>query len=538
MRLGCILFLISLSSTATRLRAGSVDAAAHVWSSTHGFGVSGNLLLKGGLKKLIFDSCPAGLVAGNFVYISRGFGGSESAVIKAASCPPGKQGSVTISTRRAHFGKWMAGTSTAGIQEAIAVLGSGGGDVVVGSGNFEVHSRITLTSNITLRGAGVDKTTVLVPRDEFQNSAPWQFGLYPSGTVILGPPGNSGMTVTGLSVKFGKQSSPPNGSYGIIFVDVTNSLIDAVAVRDGPILRKGNTFLPIGILGLSNNNTVQNSLVYNRPCSISSEGSGGFIAGGKSNRFLHNYVSNGCNSSYIAGGSDILFEGNMFELGASTMLPNAQAFAADNASGSRFVSNRCIGNGIAPACFSAVTDDKTPDTVDSTFIGNEARNCGQAFQFQSTVAHSRQIRVEGGSAVNCAMPLSLLGIIDDISIRGVKGVREFQTARVVSIPVNSGFLHDVPTVGSDIVWMTDAASDYSVGGFKEGSILRYVQIVNAAGHSMTLSENDLTSSRENRICKRIGKDIVSPAESIVKLAYSIDESCWSIVGAVELAGDK
>src|SRR5208282_4029298 len=123
-------------------------------------------------------------------------------------------------------------------------------------------------------------------------------------------------------------------------------------------------------------------------------------------------------------------------------------------------------------------------------------------------------------------------------ITGVQGVRDFRTARVVSIPVNSGFLHDVPTVGSDVVWMTDAAGDYSVGGFKGGSSIHKVQIVNAAGHSMTLSENDLKSTRENRLCKTIGKDTVSPAESIVKLAYSIDERCWSVVGAVEFAGDK
>jgi hypothetical protein len=531
----CFRFLICLSLAATSLRSGSIDAASYAWSSTNGSGVSGNLSFKGKAKTLTFDTCPSGVVAGNLVYIYRGFGGSESAVIKAASCPPGKRGTVTIATRQAHLGKWMASTSTAGIQEAVAVLGFGGGEVLVGPGTFEVHSRITLTSNITLRGVGVDKTTLLVPHDEFKNSAPWQFGLYPSGTVILGPPGHSGITITGLSVKFSKQTLPPNGSYGIIFVDVTNSLIDAVAVRDGPILRKGNTFLPIGILGLSNNNTVQNSLVYNLPCSISSEGSGGFISGGKSNRFIHNYVSNGCNSVYIAGGFDILFEGNMFELRDSTMLPNAQAFAADNASGSRFLNNRCIGNGIAPACFSAVTDDKKPDTIDSTFIGNEARDCSQAFQFQSTVAHSRQIRVEGGSTVNCATPLSLLGIIDDLQITGVQGVRDFRTGRVVSIPVNSDFLHNVPTVGSEVVWMTDAASDYSVGGFKGGSILGKVQIVNATAHAMRLSQNDPTSPRESRICRRIGKEVVSPAESIVELAYSEDEGCWTVLEGVQSA---
>jgi len=529
----CFRFLICFTLAVTSLQSSSIDAGSYVWSRTNGSGVSGNLFLKGNAKTLTFDACPSGTVAGNLVYISRGFGRAESAVIKSASCPPGKRGTVTIATHQVHLGKWTAATSTAGIQEAVAVLGPAGGEVLVGPGTFEMHSRITLTSSITLRGLGVDKTTLLVPRNEFKNSAPWQFGLYPSGTVIVGAPGHSAITVTGLSIKFSKQSSPPNGSYGIIFVDVTNSLIDAVAVRDGPILRKGNTFLPIGILGLSNNNTVQNSLVYNLTCRISSEGSGGFISGGRSNRFLHNYVSNSCNSAYVSGGFDILFQENMFELGDSTMVPNAQAYAADNASGSRFVNNRCIGNGIAPACFTAVTDEKTPDTIDTTFIGNEARDCSQAFQFQSTIAHSRQIRVEGGSAVNCAMPLSLLGIVDDVLITGVQGVRDFRTARVVSITVKSEFLHDVPTVGSEVVWMTDASNDYSVGGFKGGSVLRKVQIVNATGRSMTLSENDLGSTNENRICKSISQGIVFPAGSSAELAYSADERCWTVLDAVK-----
>jgi len=325
----CFRFLICFTLAVTSLQSSSIDAGSYVWSRTNGSGVSGNLFLKGNAKTLTFDACPSGTVAGNLVYISRGFGRAESAVIKSASCPPGKRGTVTIATHQVHLGKWTAATSTAGIQEAVAVLGPAGGEVLVGPGTFEMHSRITLTSSITLRGLGVDKTTLLVPRNEFKNSAPWQFGLYPSGTVIVGAPGHSAITVTGLSIKFSKQSSPPNGSYGIIFVDVTNSLIDAVAVRDGPILRKGNTFLPIGILGLSNNNTVQNSLVYNLTCRISSEGSGGFISGGRSNRFLHNYVSNSCNSAYVSGGFDILFQENMFELGDSTMVPNAQAYAAD-----------------------------------------------------------------------------------------------------------------------------------------------------------------------------------------------------------------
>jgi hypothetical protein len=520
--------LLGVTVAMTPLRADPVDAGSFKWTFTNGAGISGNLLLKGKFKTLTLSSCPAGLEAGNFIYISQGFGVSESVVITASSCPPERPGTVTVATRHSHLGKWTAGTSTAGIQEAVAVSGSKTAEVLLGPGTFEVHSRITLRSNITLRGAGIDTTTIVVPRNEFTNSAPWQFGLNPSGTVIFGPPGHSAITVTGLTVKFSSQSQAPNDSYGIVLVDVNHSLIEAVAVRDGPILRKGNTFLPIAVLGLSSNNTVQDSSVYNRPCPISSEGSGGFIATGSSNRFLHNYVSNGCNSSYVTSGSNTLFEGNVFELANSTMLPQAQAFAADNASGARFVNNRCIGNGTAPACFSAVTDARKPDTRDSTFIGNEARNCGQGLQFQSTVGHSRGIRVEKGAVINCKEPLSLMGIIDDVSIAGVAGVRELRSARIVSIPVNRQFLHDVPTVGADVIWMTGAAGDYAVGGFKEGSVERRLQVVNAAGHVMTFTGNDPKSKGENGICS----EAVSPPESFITLVYNASLRCWAVSGAI------
>jgi hypothetical protein len=518
--------------------ADSVNSSSYLWSFVKGSGVSGQLFVKGPARILTFASCPAGLAAGNLIYISGGSGAPESVTIKATACPAGTRGTVTIATGRRHWGNWSAASSTAGIQEAVTALSAAGGTVLVGPGMFEVHSRITLRSNITLRGAGIDTTTILVPRDEFNNSPPWQFGLNPSGTVIFGPPGNSGMTVTGLTVKFSRQSSPPNDSYAVLLVDVANSLIDAVAVRDGPILRKGNTFLPFAVLGLSSNDTVENSLVYNQPCSISSEGAGGFMDGAKSSRFLHNYVSNGCNSAFVTGGSDTLFEGNVFELANSTMLPQAQAFAADNSSGARFVNNRCVGNGTAPACFSAVTDIKKPDTTDSTFIGNEARNCGQGFQFQSTVATSRGITVEKGSVVNCTEPLSLTGIIDGFSIAGVAGVRDLRGSRIVSIPVNSEFLHDVPTVGADVIWMTGAARDYAVGGFKEGSIQRQVRIVNAAGHAMRLTGNDLKSKGENRICTSTGSETVSPPESLVTLAYSTPGRCWAVSGAIVSAADR
>jgi hypothetical protein len=219
------------------------------------------------------------------------------------------------------------------------------------------------------------------------------------------------------------------------------------------------------------------------------------------------------------------------------MVPQAQAFAADNSSGARFVNNRCIGNGMAPACFSAVTDAKTPETSDSTFVGNEARDCGQGFQFQSTVGHSRQIHVEDGGVVNCAVPLSVLGIIDDVSIRGVAGMPDLHSPRIVNIPVNSKFLHDVPTVGAELIWMTDAAEDFSVGGFKGGSAERQVRIINAAGYSMMLSANDLKSTAENRICNGPGSDSISPPESIALLAYNGEKGCWAVVDAGELATD-
>jgi hypothetical protein len=77
--------------------------------------------------------------------------------------------------------------------------------------------------------------------------------------------------------------------------------------------------------------------------------------------------------------------------------------------------------------------------------------------------------------------------------------------------------------------MTDAEVDYSVGGFKGGSAQRRVHIINASRHAMMLSQGDLKSVAENRICVETGADPVSSSESIAILSYSGEKRCWTIV---------
>ena len=507
----------------------SLKSSGYVWSLTNGSGVSGDLSSFGSDKILKFTSCPPGLGVGGFVYISGENLSAESAPIDEASCPAAMPGTVTITTTEAYTGAWRASTSTAGIQEAITALGSTGGTVVVPSGTFTVHSRITLSSNIVLQGAGLEYTTISVPLNEFVDAPAWQFGLTPSATVIFSPPGASKTGVSGLSITFQRQVSPPNGSYGIIFVDTLDSIVSGVAVRNGPVLKHGNTFLPIGVLGLSAGNRVQDSFVYNQVCTISSEGAGGFIAGGTSNSFIHNYVSNGCNSAYVTGGEDTLFEGNVFDLAESRMVADAQAFASDNGSGARFLNNTCTGNGTAPACFTAVTDATSPDTVNSSFVGNIARNCSQAYQFQSTLARSRGLTVKGGSVTDCVVSVSILGIIDDLSIEGAPGLRNMHSDRIYAITVINGANEDIEIGDADAIWLTGASYSFWVGGFEGGWSGRQLEIVNATAQPVTLISDDFDASPGNRICTSAEADVLLATRgAFATLTYSSIDRCWVV----------
>jgi hypothetical protein len=506
---------------------GSIKSVSYIWSFNNDSGVSGDLASPGVDKTLRFLSCPAGLGVGGFVYISGDKGTAEAALITGISCTATMPGTITIFTAEAHVGAWSASTSTAGIQEAITSMSLTGGTVVVPSGTFTVHSRITVFSNIVLQGAGLEHTTIFVPRDEFIDAPPWQFGLTPSATVVFAPPGSSHIGIAGLSITFDSQASPPNGSYGIIFVDTRNSTINGVAVRNGPILKDGNTFLPVGVLGLSADNRVQDSFVYNQICATSSEGAGGFIADGKSNSFVRNYVSNGCNSSYVTIGEDTLFEGNVFDLADSTMVADAQAFASDNGSGARFVNNTCNGNGNAPACFTTVTDASSPDTLNSSFVGNIARHCSEGYQFQSTLARSRGVIVKGGSVTDCGVPVSIVGIVDSLLIDGVQRVRSVHSNRVYAITATDGANSDIETADADAVWFSGASGDFSVGGFKGGWNGRKLEIVNATAHEMALTTNDPDATRDNRICIPGEAEVrVTNRGGFAILTYSSTGACW------------
>jgi hypothetical protein len=504
-----------------------IKSTSYRWSLLKNHGVWGDLGVPGTNRTLHFASCPPGLGPRAFVYISGKGNEPESSTITDVSCVAGTPGTITLITNNRHRRNWQVSTSTDGIQEAVNALGSSGGTVLIPSGTWTVHSRITLPSNVLLQGAGLNKSTLEIQANEFVEAPPWQFGLNPGAAVIVGLPGASHIGVTGLSITFSKQARPPNGSYGIIFVNTRDSTIDGVAVRNGPILTHGNTFLPIGILGLSEDNLVKNSVVYNQVCTISSEGAGGFIADGKRNRFLHNYVSNGCNSAYVTQGVDTLFEGNIFDLAGSSMVADAQAFANDNGSDARFVNNICIGNGVAPACFTAVTDDHSRDTVDSSFAGNMAWNCSEAYQFQSTVARTREIKVQGGEIVNCMIPVSVLGIVHYVSIEEVPGVRWVHSEHLYAITAHNGVNDDIALDDADTVWLSSATADFSVTGFKGGWEGREVEVVNATDSKATIRANYGGSNEGNRVCVPDGTDIVLPKrDSSLVLRYREEDRCW------------
>ena len=424
---------------------------------------------------------------------------------------------------------YLSGSITNGIQEALnAASAVGGGTVLIAPGTYNLTHSLIVPSYVTLSGSGRGQTVLFIPNNAFTNTTAWQaYGYNPSGVVIAAPVGGTDVTIKALTINMNgaNQSSPPNGSYGIEFVNVTYSRITDTEVNNGPILTSGNTFLPYGINGNSANNLVDSNFVYNLPCSATASGSAGFIVGGISNKISFNYVSNGCNTAFIAGGQDNLFEGNTFELASSVVPAASQAFASDNGIGARFVNNSCLGNGSSPACFSVTTDGASPNASDTTFVGNIARNCGQGYQFESFYATAQNIIVSGGSVVNCVTPLYTYGTIPNFSVSNVLGL---YSGGLASLALTNGANENI-AIGDAGSFRTSSTSGptgaFSIGGFAGGFNARELTVINNSGQTMTVNNSDTASSAANRICTTTGGNYTA-VRAIATFIYSSADSCW------------
>ena len=494
----------------------------------------GNLIV--GSNVITLTPVPQGVNAtdqNHFLYISGGTGTAEAALITGGTAVAGSpSGTVIVTCANTHSGAWTIQSATSGIMEAMSLVqAAGGGTIHMPAGVFTLHSRISLPSKLNLIGAGRGVTILRVASGEFQNTAPWEWGFNPSG-VALGAFNDTQITLRSFTVDMqgSTQTSAPNGSYGMSFINSNNSLIDDTEVNNGPILVAGNTFLPYGIEGTSNNNLVTGNYVFNQVGTVSGQGAGGFSIGGTNNRIIGNYVGNGCNAPYVAGGSNTVFIGNVFELLGSTQVAGSQAFSSDCGTNITFIGNVCIGNNTGPCAFAVTTDASSPQATNTTFIGNVAQNCGQGYQLSANAASIIGVSIQGGAVVNCAVPLSISGGagLSNVSVAGVIGLLNGHANAVKQFLVlASGANQNVNPGDSGMLRIIGPNAAFSIGGFSGGIDGRELVLLNPTGQPLTLNNIDPGSAAGNQIATGSGANMTL-AHQTVTLRYSLNDSLWFV----------
>jgi hypothetical protein len=100
------------------------------FASANGFSVAGVGTLAGGIAATITPAWtrPAGVVAGDSVYISGGSGAAEVVDLSnvGTGCPAGTAASVCFTPAGSHSGAWTLASATDGLQEAVNRAGAGG----------------------------------------------------------------------------------------------------------------------------------------------------------------------------------------------------------------------------------------------------------------------------------------------------------------------------------------------------------------------------------------------------------------------------
>jgi Pectate lyase superfamily protein len=494
----------------------------------------GNLIA--GSNVITLSPVPAGVNAtdqNHFLYISGGAGAAEAALITGGTAVAGApSGTVIVTCANTHSGAWTIQSATAGIMEAVCLAqAAGGGTVHMPAGKFTLHSRISVPGNTSLIGAGRGVTILQVAAGEFQNTPPWQFAFNPSG-VAIGAFATAKVTLRSFTVDMqgATQTAAPNGGYGIELINVNFSLIEDTEVNNGPILTAGNTFIPYGVQGTSNNNLIFGNYVFNQVGTVSGEGSGGFMIGGTNNRVIGNYVSNGCNAPFVSGGTNIVFIANVFELLGSTQVAGSQAFSSDNGTNITFIGNVCIGNGTGPAAFAVTTDANSPVATNTTFIGNVAQNCGQGYQLSSNADTISGVSIQGGAVVNCAVPLSISGGagLQNVSISGVPGLLNAHADSVKQfLTLANGANQNVNPSDAGVLRIIGPSAPFSIGGFSGGIDGRELVILNPTGQPLTINNVDPGSLAVNRIATGSGANMTL-AHQTVTLRYSLVDNLWFV----------
>lgn len=491
--------------------------------------------LTGGTPATVnLSPCPLGVNGSDtrhFLYVSGGSSGSpEPVLISGGTCTSGNNsgGSVTFTPANTHTGAWTIQSATAGIEEALVAVASGG-TAILPVGTSTIYSSIWMNnSNVCLVGQG-PASKIFLGNATYSDTLAWTWGVNVTGAIIVNSSlsnnciknftmdmNGSTQNVTGIVTGLGTAI--------VLTGNNTESVVDSVILRNNPSV-SGVAFLGVLLWIGTTHNTVSNNVFYGTVCNYAvSGGLQGIGSSGIRNRMLYNYQINGCAGAVGSGsGLDDLIEGNIWEAGSSTMNPGVQIFYADSSTGTRIVNNSCNGNA---ACFAAITDSGT--TIGTTFADNIARNCGIGYQ-QGASGGSNVFRtaVYGGTVSSCSTPLQISasggGTAYDISVKDANGVYGNYPGIISFSATNENVaINDIATI------LGTASGAFSIGGFTGGFEGRLLTIINGSTQAMTINNNDASSSAGNRICTPTGANVTLAARNSIAFFQfsSVSSNCW------------
>ncbi len=162
-------------------------------------GATADLSSAGAGKVITFSNSPAGLVAGRYVYLSRGTGTAEAVLITASTCPidGGTSGTITVTTANTHTGAWAVSSATEGIQEACEVVAPirGTVSVPVNASGYTMLAPLVVPKYVTLLG---HLDNVHRSQGDVSFGSPSSLGYLPGTTlrITLGAGTGAGQAIT------------------------------------------------------------------------------------------------------------------------------------------------------------------------------------------------------------------------------------------------------------------------------------------------------------------------------------------------------
>lgn len=385
----------------------------------------------------------------------------EAVIITGGTCTSAALNcTLTFTPTNSHSGGWRLMSADAGINEALQVCATAGGGIIqVPAGTTTLHGLMDHKSGCSQAGQGFDTTILQVAAGEFASVQGWHAPEY--GYMVDRAANGSGVTRSGYSIDMqgSTQTSVPTNTGTVVFwYNQNESLATQVGVLHSP---NPANFLPFLMFGSSANNTIQFSKVIDDPLTAcTNTGAGGYFiqtSGTGGNKVLSSYGEAGCQAMFQAGTSAApgIYAFNTYDIGTTTMSAFGQQFDADSAApGWSFIGNKCIGNGSAPTCYAAISDDPTIETIGVSFTDNDAINAGVCYQIagQGATKFSRDISITGG---HCRQPgtaaMEIQDGVDGLSVTGWTVDGQFSTPNgIFSNSTVSGSIKNISFVNNQI----------------------------------------------------------------------------------------